>query len=204
MSFYLANDRFASKLRSTWISDPADGILSVDAVPENVPTIVVVGYNTAYETVFSVTGKSGDNSSNYTLTGVARLKGANENLQTNSVVNCLNNEEFFNQYQVTGIKTWHEKDFAETLNWDITDSPKQKVTLTGNIISMTVSGILPGQVFMLKLKQDGTGSRTASWFSGITWLSDNELNSAANAETVYIFTRTAMGNYDGFKIGETQ
>ena len=78
-----ANDRYRTQLRSTWVADPADGSLLVSAVPTNVPTIVVVGWKTDIETVFSVTGKSGDSSSNYALTGVTRLKGANTNLPEN-------------------------------------------------------------------------------------------------------------------------
>lgn len=95
----LANDKYRASLRSTWIADPADGSLLVDAVPTNVPTIVVVGWNTEYETIFWVEGKSGDSSTNYALTGVTRLRGATTNLPEGTSVNCLNNEEFFNQYE---------------------------------------------------------------------------------------------------------
>ena len=98
MAIYKANDKYRAQLRSTWISSPADGSLLVTAVPDNVPTIVTVGWQTALETVFLVTGKSGDSSANYALTGVTRLRGANTNLPENTAVNCLNNEEFFNQY----------------------------------------------------------------------------------------------------------
>lgn len=94
----LANDKYRGQLRSAWIASPADTTLAVTAVPTNVPTIVVVGWETQYETVFRVTGKSGTNSSNYALTGVTRLKGANANIPEGAAVNCLNNEEFFNQY----------------------------------------------------------------------------------------------------------
>lgn len=96
-----ANDRYRATLRSTWIASPADTSLLVDAVPDNVPTYVVVGWNTDYETLFEVTGKSGTDSSNYSLTGVTRVRGANENIPENTAVNCLNNEEFFNQYEET-------------------------------------------------------------------------------------------------------
>jgi hypothetical protein len=95
---YLANDKFRTSLRSTWIATPADTSLLVTSIPTNVPTIVVVGWETAYETVFTVTGTSGTNSSDYALTGVTRVKGANANIPENTPVNCLNNEEFFNQY----------------------------------------------------------------------------------------------------------
>jgi hypothetical protein len=94
-----ANDKYRAGLRSTWISSPADTSLLVDAVPENVPTYVVVGWETDLETVFLVTGKSGTSAANYALTGATRIKGANVNLPENTPVNCLNNEEFFNQYE---------------------------------------------------------------------------------------------------------
>ena len=178
--------------------------MNVDAVPENVPTIVVAGYNTANEIIFAVTGKSGDNSSNYALTGVTRLRGANVTLAAQTTINCLNNEEFFNQYQTSGLNTWYSKTFSATPEWDITDSPKQLMTLTANVTSMTVTGTLPGQVFVIKLKQDGTGSRTISWFSGINWLSISDINATADTETEYLFIRTGVGSYDGFKIGTTQ
>lgn len=94
-----ANDKYRAQLRSTWIASPADTSLLVNAVPANVPTIVTLGWNTDLETVFSVEGKTGDSAANYALTGVVRIKGANVNLPENTPVNCLNHEEFFNQYE---------------------------------------------------------------------------------------------------------
>jgi hypothetical protein len=98
MSLYQANDKYRAKLRATWISDPAATTLAVDSLPPNLPTLVTVGWKTEFETTFIVTGSSGSSSSDYALTGVTRLKGANTNLPENMAVNCLNNEEFFNQY----------------------------------------------------------------------------------------------------------
>lgn len=93
----LANDKYRATLRSTFI-DGVDTTLSVTAIPTNLPTIVTVGWNTLYETVFRVEGTSGTNSSNYALTGITKIKGYAGNIPENSAVNCLNNEVFFNQY----------------------------------------------------------------------------------------------------------
>lgn len=95
---YLANDKYRASLRSTWIATPPDTTIQVDALPLNIPTLVTVGWGATYETVFIVEGKSGTDPSNYALTGVTRLKGANENIPIDATVNCLNNEEFFNQF----------------------------------------------------------------------------------------------------------
>ncbi len=114
MTVYLANDKYRATLRSGWVSSPADATLSVDAIPANLPTIVVVGWTTIYETVFSVTGTSGTNSSNYALTGVARIKGADANIPEGAAVNCLNNEEFFNQYNTALAAVQSDVTTAET------------------------------------------------------------------------------------------
>lgn len=96
--FYQANDNYSTTLRTTWTADPADTTLAVKAVPTNLPTLIVTGYGTSTEKKFAVTSYSGDSPSNYTLTGVTLLSGVSENVPVDTPVNCLNNEEFFNQY----------------------------------------------------------------------------------------------------------
>lgn len=87
---YYANDRYNATLTSGYTV--GDTTLEVDRVPVNTPTIIVVNYGTASETIFEVADKSAN-----TLTGVRRLRGANVNLPPGSSVTCLNNEEFINQ-----------------------------------------------------------------------------------------------------------
>lgn len=93
----LANDTYRATLRSTYV-DGVDTTLAVTAIPTNTPTYITIGWNTEYETVFEITGTSGTNSSNYALTGITKIKGYSGNLPENSAVNCLNHEEFFNQW----------------------------------------------------------------------------------------------------------
>lgn len=219
MSIYRANDKYRAKLRSTWIADPAATSLLVTAVPDNVPTIVTLGWETALETTFFVTGKSGDSPSNYALTGVTRLRGANQNLPENTAVNCLNNEEFFNQYSdfvndeylqmaeqasppgtpASGFLRlyagtdgkWHVKNDAgvvadigqlsdewidvaydTTMNFDLGNGLTNKLkflcgALTGNP-TFTISNAAEGMVFLIRIVQDGDGSRIPVWFNTTT------------------------------------
>lgn len=214
MAIYKANDKYRANLRSTWVSDPAAGSLLVDAIPDNVPTIVVVGWETQYETVFSVTASSGSTAADYALTGVVRLRGYDGNLAENLAVNCLNNEEFFNQYSsfindqyfqlseqgsapatpATGFLrlyastdgSFHVKNDAGddasigelSDEWiDVADG----ATMTFNLSSLTnklkflcgalggnrtfaISNPSEGKTFMIRVVQDGTGSRTVTWF----------------------------------------
>jgi len=214
MSIFKANDKYRANLRSTWISDPAAGSLLVDAVPDNTPTIVVVGWGTEYETVFSVTSSSGSTAADYALTGVVRLRGYDGNLAENLAVNCLNNEEFFNQYSdfvndeylqmeeqssapstpATGFLrlyastdgSWHVKNDAgvdsslgeKSDEWiDVADAASMEFDLSsltnklkflcgalaGNR-TFTVANLSEGKMFMIRIPQDATGSRTVTWF----------------------------------------
>lgn len=100
MDAALANDKYRANTRATFIADPVDSSIQVDAIPANLPTLVTLGWNTQYETLVRVESTSGDNSSNYALTGLTVIKGfgLTGNVPEGAAVNCLNNEEFFNQY----------------------------------------------------------------------------------------------------------
>lgn len=89
---YLANDKYNANLNQGYTV--GDTTLYVDAVPTNVPTIVVVNYSLTDETVFNVTGKTSNS-----LTGVSRRSGSNTNIANGATITCLNNSEFINQYQ---------------------------------------------------------------------------------------------------------
>ena len=84
-------------------------------------------------------------------------------------------------------------------------SNNHSVTLGGNR-ALAVSNVDAGQKFTLRLKQDGTGSRVVTWWSGITWFT-----SAGAAPTLktdpdtvdYIgFICTSGGYYEGFHLTE--
>lgn len=124
MARWLANDKYNTPLTAGYSASPADTTLSVGVVPANLPTIVVAGKGTTNETVFTVTGSSGGN----TLTGVSRLRGANVDLAQGTSIECLNNEDFINQYQNAlfdqqGLKLIYAADGGSTDAYAITLSP---------------------------------------------------------------------------------
>jgi len=90
--FYKANEKYNSNLSAGYTAGQTT--LSVAETPTNVPTIVTVGFGTDKETTFSVTGKSLG-----TLTGVARIRGYSGNIDAQTAITCLNNEEFINQVE---------------------------------------------------------------------------------------------------------
>ena len=90
MSTYYANDKYNAVLTAGY--SVGQTTLYVSAVPNHVPTIIVAAKGTDNETVFAVTDKTSNS-----LTGVSRLRGANVDLDAQTPLTCLNNEEFINQ-----------------------------------------------------------------------------------------------------------
>ncbi len=207
-----ANDKYRATLRTVFI-DGTDTTLAVTAIPANLPTQITVNWNTAFEAVFTVTGTSGSSSANYVLTGVTKVKGYTGNQAEGSSVNCLNQEEYFNQYSdvvnddyirlddliadvstpaadkaafyikngapyvrndagtVTqiGFKSdaWIDVADAATMTIDLSETIKKLKyrmgALAGNR-TFAISNAAEGMVFMVRVMQDSTGSRTVTWF----------------------------------------
>lgn len=92
-----------------------------------------------------------------------------------------------------------------TVTFDLGDGAnrKHKVTLGGNR-TLALSNVQVGQVFMIDLIQDGTGSRTVTWFSTIKWASGSAptLTTDANAIDTFGFICTSSGNYQGYVVGQ--
>ena len=64
--------------------------------------------------------------------------------------------------------TWSTASDGATVTFNLSLGNFQKVTLGGNR-TLAISNSVDGQPFVLKLIQDGTGSRTVTWFSNIKW-----------------------------------
>lgn len=93
-----------------------------------------------------------------------------------------------------------------TVTFDLSDKDKgswRNVTLGGNR-TLALSNVLVGQRFVIELIQDGTGSRTVTWFSGISWPANvvPTLTTTASKRDVFGFICTASNTYLGFIIGQ--
>lgn len=57
-----------------------------------------------------------------------------------------------------------------TVTFDLRASHYHQITLGGNrTFALTASSYKKGDVFYIEVVQDGTGSRTVTWFGGIVW-----------------------------------
>ncbi len=90
-----------------------------------------------------------------------------------------------------------------TITFNMEEAEVHSVTLGGNRI-LVFANVSVGQVFTIRLKQDGTGSRTVTWPSGINWADGvaPTLTTTANKTDVFSFICTGSGAYDGFVVGQ--
>lgn len=90
-----------------------------------------------------------------------------------------------------------------TVTFALATSRLQNVALGGNR-TLALSGAATGMVFILCLTQDGTGSRTVTWFSTIRWAGGSAptLTTTASKRDVFGFICTGENTYDGFVVGQ--
>lgn len=98
---------------------------------------------------------------------------------------------------------------GSTVTFDLRLSPKQQVTLAGNrTLALAAGSFYVGQAFAIKLTQDGTGSRTVTWFSTINWAggASPTLTTTAGQSDWFGFICTdddgGSPKFDGFVIGQ--
>lgn len=86
-----------------------------------------------------------------------------------------------------------------TVTFDLATSRRQIVTLGGNR-TLALSNDADGMAFTILLKQDGGGSRTVTWWSGIKWPGGTPptLTATGGKYDVFAFLRIASGEYIGF------
>lgn len=86
-----------------------------------------------------------------------------------------------------------------TVTFDLSVSRRQLVTLGGNR-TLALSNDADGMAFTLVLKQDGTGNRVPTFWSGILWQGGSAptLTTTANKYDVFAFLRISSGVYLGF------
>ena len=97
-----------------------------------------------------------------------------------------------------------------TVTFDLNESNTHRVTLGGNR-TLLITNVSYGQKFTTRLTQDGTGSRTVTWFNNIHWAGGTAptLTTTAHQTDVFGFICTAAsgsiaqsGDFDGFVVGQ--
>lgn len=130
-----------------------------------------------------------------TLTGSETL--ANKTLTTPTI-----NGGTLTKPTVNGsVQAYTSDSDASTITFDMAASNIHNVTLGANR-TLAVSNVSTGQAFVIILKQDGTGSRTVTWWSNIKWVSATAptLTTTANRWDIFAFIYDGT-NYYGSIVG---
>lgn len=90
-----------------------------------------------------------------------------------------------------------------TLNLSLGDI--HHITMPAGNITIAITGGTVGQCFIVRILQDGVGSRTVTWFSTIRWAGGSAptLTTTLSKADTLGFEVTAVGStYDGFIVGQ--
>ncbi len=91
-----------------------------------------------------------------------------------------------------------------TATLDLGLSNEHKITMPAGNITIAISNASVGQKFIVEITQDGTGSRTVTWFTTIRWVDGTAptLTTTANKRDTFGFIVTGSGTYDGYVVGQ--
>lgn len=100
--------------------------------------------------------------------------------------------------------TSYTPEAAATATLDVSLGNIHKITMPAGNITIAISNETVGQCFIIELTQDGTGSRTVTWFSTIKWAGGSAptLTTTADKRDTFGFRVTGTDTYDGFIIGQ--
>ena len=94
--------------------------------------------------------------------------------------------------------------YAATTHIYADEGSKFEITLTGNV-TFEFENLVAGDVIDLRVLQDGTGSRTITWDSGMTinWVDGAEPDVSTDPSVAdrFIFIARSATELDGFKVG---
>jgi len=95
-------------------------------------------------------------------------------------------------------------DAAATATMDCSLSNTHRITMPAGNITIAVSNVTNAQKFIIEITQDGTGSRTVTWFAGISWPAATAptLTTGANKRDWFGFERTGADTYLGCVIAQ--
>ena len=96
---------------------------------------------------------------------------------------------------------------AATVTFDLDQATTHGVTL-GNNRTLALSNVQIGDKFLIRLQQDGTGSRTVTWFNHISWAGGSAptlTTTAHKADIIGFLTASGTGGaywFDGLVVGQ--
>lgn len=131
----------------------------------------------------------------FTPNTVIQSSKMNENFQNTAHLTDV--QKLFSKIPVPEVVTDNAGAFdLDTASWF-------KRTLDGTNGALSLSNEDTDQIFVVELVQDGVGSQTVTWWSGIIWTGGVEpaLTTTASKRDIFGFKCNGGGSYTGFILG---
>ena len=153
------------------------------------------------------TGEIGIGSVNVSETELGILEGATP---TTTELNYVDGVTSAIQTQIdakapkTETPSTHTPSASGTATLNMNTSRIHDITMPAGNITIEISNETNGMIFSVRILQDGTGSRTVTWFATIKWPDDTPptLTTTGSKADTYVFRCTGTDTYDGFIVGE--
>ena len=109
----------------------------------------------------------------------------------------------FNAGTYTPIQTYSPGAGA-TATLDLSKGNIHHITMPAGNITIALSNGTAGQCFVIRILQDGGGSRTVTWFTTIRWVGGSAptLTTTGAKVDTFGFEITGASTYDGFVVGQ--
>ena len=106
-------------------------------------------------------------------------------------------------YTYIYTEEWVDLVDGATIDVDLSLGRKFRVTITANRI-LNLLNLTNGKTFVLRIKQDGSGSHSVTWWSNIEWVSATEpdLTTTANRSDEFVFNCLDSTDTEGYVVGQ--
>lgn len=141
------------------------------------------------------------------LVGISATQTITNKTLTNPTIteisSTTNNSIEFNAGTYTPIQ-FYTPSASTTETLDLSKGNIHFITMPAGNITIAISNVSVGQAFIVDITQDGTGSRTVSWFSAIRWTGGTPpmLTTTAGQRDTLGFICVSGGDYDGYVVGQ--
>lgn len=124
-------------------------------------------------------------------------------ITTPAIVAATNTSVNMNAGTYNTIQTYTPS-AAGTATLDLSKGNIHHITMPAGNITIAISNGTAGQCFIVRILQDGTGSRTVTWFTTIKWAGGSAptLTTTASKADTMGFEVTGSSTYDGFVVGQ--
>lgn len=128
---------------------------------------------------------------------------ASGDIPAGGIVTVVYDGTNFQLQTVVSPDGWVDLVDAATINIDLSLGKKFRVTIAGNR-TFTLSNVIVGKSFALRIRQDGVGNRTVTFWSGLTFAGQTAptLTTTANRADEFGFNVLTLTTSEGFIIGQ--